>query len=137
MGIDISGAVECHLPADRMRPKSHWTHALDLVLAVPGRPRSFGALFGVRYDAGFAALPPARGLPYDVAKKTRRRFDATDGAFAATWIGWQEIEAGVDAEQRRRPETVAPSWRPLFTIMAALATVHGPDAVRLVVWFNR
>ncbi|MFH8771586.1 hypothetical protein [Streptomyces sp. NPDC017958] len=62
-------------------------------------------------------------------------------ALAGLWPEGTEWESGTSVfrvERSRRRDAVPPdgSWHPVWTVMGALAGVHGDDGVRLVVWFD-
>ncbi|MFJ9814316.1 hypothetical protein ACIRU3_03415 [Streptomyces sp. NPDC101151] len=57
------------------------------------------------------------------------------------WPEGTQGESGASVfrvERSRRRDAVPPdgTWSPVWTIMGALAGVHGDDRVRLVAWFD-
>jgi hypothetical protein len=63
-------------------------------------------------------------------------------AAAARWPDgseWRDRDVLYRAETMTRADAVRRDghWRPVWSVMETLATLHGPDKVRLVVWFDR
>lgn len=52
---------------------------------------------------------------------------------------WLDGDVLYRAETLTRADAVRPDgpWRPVWSVMGTLAGLHGPDNVRLVVWFDR
>ncbi|WP_369145635.1 hypothetical protein [Streptomyces sp. R44] len=162
MGADIHGFIECRVTYGTIDEEdSSWFAAIDLFLLYGGRSYdAFGCLFGVRNYAGFRPLAEQRGLPPDVTDEVRSGYESDPTLYhSASWIGWEELAAvdwdepalTVDARDAWRQEgkimRVARmtrreavhefgEWDPVWATMKALADVHGPRYVRLVVWFD-
>src|SRR5579885_114466 len=47
--------------------------------------------FGVSNGAGWTPVAPARGLPIDIAPRTRQDFARAADAFGTTWALWSEL----------------------------------------------
>ncbi|MFF0429305.1 hypothetical protein ACFYUJ_33630 [Streptomyces sp. NPDC004520] len=160
MGADIHGFIECRVTYGTLDEEdSGWHAAIDLDLLYGGRSYdAFGCLFGVRNRAGFRPLAEGRGLPPDVTSEVRRDYESDPTLFhSASWIGWEELTA-VDGDEaaptpdarvreyrdserlgrmtRREAVHEDGTWDPVWATMKALADVHGPQYVRLVVWFD-
>ena len=63
-------------------------------------------------------------------------------AAATSWPDgsqWLDGDVRYRAETLTRAEAVQPdgAWQPVWSVMETLAGLHGPDHVRLVVWFDR
>lgn len=145
MGLDIYGAIECRPVfeyGDAIPAK--WEYSIDLSQLNGKRNYdAFGCLFGIRNFAGFEPLAEDRGLPDDVADRTREECERYS-AIGTTWISWSEL-ANVDwdeaalrpdprtheyrGERLRRGDAVRPDgeWQPVWTIMRTLAHLHGSD----------
>lgn len=160
MGADIHGFIECRGTYGTLDEEdSSWHAAIDLDLLYGGRSYdAFGCLFGVRNYAGFRPLAEGRGLPSDVTAEVRHAYEGAPDLFhSASWIGWEELgaadwdetavipDAGVRGHRysertgpltRREAVREDGMWGPVWATMKALADVHGPRYVRLVVWFD-
>ncbi|MEV7852351.1 hypothetical protein [Streptomyces sp. NPDC088183] len=149
MSTDASGMIECR-PLARIWGEDDedavWHAAIDLSLLNTGNAYgAFACLFGTRNSFGFRPLAEGRGLPVDASDGLRDSF-ATWGAqhsHGATWIGWAEL-AAADWDETDRSGTLSRStvagagthWAPVWDVMRTPAEVHGPEHVRLVVWFD-
>jgi hypothetical protein len=51
----------------------------------------------------------------------------------AEWIDGNTVYR---SERLRRSQAVTQEWEPVWAVMRALASVHGDDNVRLIVWFD-
>ncbi|MEU6868377.1 hypothetical protein ABZ924_34970 [Streptomyces sp. NPDC046876] len=159
MGADIHGFIECRVTYGTIDEEdSSWDAAIDLSLLYNGNSYdAFGCLFGVRNYSGFRPLAEGRGLPPDVTEEVRGYYEDDPYLYhSASWIGWEELAAvdwdepnlPVDArvheyritrvERMTRREALSQDgrWAPVWATMKALADVHGPEYVRLVVWFD-
>ncbi|NUS06100.1 MAG: hypothetical protein HOV97_26505 [Nonomuraea sp.] len=152
MSTDVSGMIECR-PLARLWGEDDedviWRAAVDLFFLDPGNAYdALACLFGVRNSFGFQPLAEGRGLPADVSDDVRATFDAWGGggaqdAHGATWISWAEL-AAVNWDETDRSGTRSRSgvagqetgWAPVWDVMRTLADLHGPEHVRLVVWFD-
>ncbi|MCL6736234.1 hypothetical protein [Streptomyces neyagawaensis] len=150
MATDLSGLIECR-PGTRLwgpdDEDSVWHAAMDLfVLNVGNAYDALACLFGVRNDTGFRPLAENRGFPNTASEALRDTYapyaDSTD-LHGTTWITWAEL-ASADwnetnsAGTRTRAMAAGPDthWAPVWTVMRTLSDLHGPDDVRLVVWFT-
>lgn len=124
-----------------------WHAAIDLFLLNTGNVYdAFACLFGVRNSFGFRPLTEGRGLPVDASDGLRDAFNAWGGpqdAHGTTWISWAELAAAnwdeTDRSGTLSRSTVAGAgthWAPVWDVMRTLAELHGPEHVRLVVWFD-
>ncbi|UXY39844.1 MULTISPECIES: hypothetical protein [Streptomyces] len=149
MSTDVSGMIECR-PLARIYGEDDedavWHAGIDLFLLNIGNAYdALACLFGVRNSFGFQPLAEDRGLPHDASDGLRAEFDAWSGPphpYGTTWITWAELAAAdwdrTDASGRLRRRAVAgpgSHWAPVWDVMRTLAELHGPDHVRLVVWF--
>ncbi|MGW4909409.1 hypothetical protein [Streptomyces sp. NPDC004270] len=150
MSTDVSGMIECR-PLARIFGEDDedavWHAALDLFLLNTGNAYdAFACLFGVRNSFGFRPLSEDRGLPEDASEGLRETFSAWGGpqdAHGTTWISWAEL-AAADWDETDRSGTLSRStvagtgtlWAPVWDVMRTLAELHGPEHVRLVVWFD-
>ena len=107
MGIDISGAIECRpgfgfLPD----PEVAWEFAIDLAqLNCSQSYDAFGCLLGVANYAGFTPIAAERGLPSDIADRTRQDHARySNESFAQTWVTWAELDAVDWDEPAERPD---------------------------------
>lgn len=85
-----------------------------------------------RLSARFAA---AAGLPVDPAT------GASDGYGRETWpegTEWRDGDRRYRVERMTRRDAVPQEgeWKPVWSVMEALAAVHGDENVRLTVWFD-
>lgn len=150
MSTDVSGMIECR-PGARLWGEDDedaiWTAAIDLFLLNTGNAYdALACLFGVRNYVGFRPLAQERGLPEDTSDGVRAAFTAYDGpkcAHGTTWITWAELSS-VDwdetdssgAHSRREVAGDTTHWGPVWAVMQTLGGLHGPENVRLVVWFD-
>ncbi|MEU6806452.1 hypothetical protein [Streptomyces neyagawaensis] len=150
MATDLSGMIECRPGARLWGPDdedSLWHAAMDLfVLNVGNAYDALACLFGVRNDTGFRPLAENRGFPDTASEALRDTYapyaDSTD-LHGTTWITWAEL-ASTDwhetnsAGTRTRAMAAGPDthWAPVWTVMRTLSDLHGPENVRLVVWFT-
>lgn len=150
MSTDVSGMIECR-PLARIWGEDDedavWHAAIDLFLLNTGNAYdALACLFGVRNTFGFRPLAEGRGLPVDASAGLREAFDACGGAqdvHGTTWINWAELVAAnwdeTDRSGTRSRSTVAGTethWAPVWAVMRTLAELHGPEHVRLAVWFD-
>ncbi|OEJ93195.1 hypothetical protein [Streptomyces thermolilacinus] len=164
MSTGVSGMIECG-PGARLRgpddDDSRWQGAIDLFLLNNGNAYdALACLFGVRDSYGFEPLAEGRGLPQDTSDAVRADFDADGGprdVHGTTWIAWAELAAAdwqaTDRSGTWSRESVAgdgPLWYPEpgvgrggrnalgagRSVMRTLSGLHGPENVRLVVWFH-
>ncbi|MFI7414674.1 hypothetical protein ACIBU0_39145 [Streptomyces sp. NPDC049627] len=149
MSTDVSGMIECR-PGARIWGEDDedalWHEAIDLFVLNTGNAYdALACLFGVRNSFGFRPLAEGRGLPDDVSGEVRDRFHAEGGpghVWGTTWISWAELIAAdwdeTDGSGTRSRSAVAGAdshWAPVWDVMRTLAGLHGPEHVRLVVWF--
>ncbi|MES5819891.1 hypothetical protein [Streptomyces sp. RG80] len=150
MSTDVSGMIECR-PLARIfgadDEDAVWHAAIDLFFLDPGNAYdALACLFGVRNTYGFRPLTTDRGLPEDASDELRDGIDAwrgPDGEPGTTWISWAEL-AAADWEETDRSGTrsraavagAGTGWAPVWDVMRTLASLHGPEHVRLVVWFR-
>jgi hypothetical protein len=150
MSTDVSGLIECR-PLARIwgeDDEDAVLHAaIDLFLLNTGNAYdALACLFGVRNSFGFRPLAEGRGLPDDASDGLRDAFDAAGGprdVHGTTWISWAELAAadwdGTDRSGARSRSAVAgpgTHWAPVWNVMRTLAELHGPEHVRVVVWFD-
>ncbi|MFF8478665.1 hypothetical protein [Streptomyces sp. NPDC015414] len=150
MSTDISGVIECRPLAGIFGQDDEdaiWHGAIDLFLLNTGNAYdALACLFGVRNSFGFKPLSEDRGLPGDASDMVRGAFTSRVGAqtfYGTTWITWAEL-AAADWEATDRSGTLTRSkvagpqthWAPVWAVMKTLAELHGPEHVRLVVWFD-
>ncbi|MFD1306882.1 hypothetical protein [Streptomyces kaempferi] len=150
MSTDLSGMIECR-PGARIWGEDDedtvWTAAIDLfVLNVGNAYDALACLFGVRNSFGFRPLAEDRGLPEDVSDGVRAAFIACLGpeySHSTTWITGAELAAAdwneTDSSgvlSRRAVAGDATHWGPAWEVMRTLGGLHGPENVRLVVWFD-
>ncbi|MFJ6996421.1 hypothetical protein [Streptomyces sp. NPDC003090] len=150
MSTEASGMIECRPGARLWGPEdedSRWQAAVDLWLLNNGNSYdAFACLFGVRNSFGFEPLAEGRGFPPDASETVRAEFAACGGprdVHGTTWITWAELARAdwgmTDRSGSRSRETVAGDgthWGPVWSVMRTLGEVHGPENVRLVVWFH-
>jgi hypothetical protein len=150
MSTDVSGMIECRPWAQVWGEDDEdavWMAGIDLFLLNTGNAYdALACLFGVRNSFGFQPLAEHRGLPEDTSDGVRAAFTAYGGpeyAHGATWITWAELSAadwsetdGSGALSRRTVAGDATHWGPVWEVMRTLSGVHGPENVRLVVWFD-
>ncbi|MEW2259803.1 hypothetical protein [Streptomyces sp. NPDC047869] len=150
MSTEISGMIECR-PLARIFGEDDedaiWHAAVDLFLLNTGNAYdALACLFGVRNSFGFRPLSEGRGLPDDASDSVRGVFSSrveAQGPYGTTWISWAEL-AAVDWDETDRSGRLSRSmvagpqthWAPVWTVMRTLAELHGPEHVRLVVWFD-
>ncbi|MFI8438306.1 hypothetical protein ACIGJO_32125 [Streptomyces sp. NPDC079020] len=72
--------------------------------------------------------------------KSRRSVRLVNGTTWITWAelmsaDWQETDSS-GSRSRRAVAGDATHWGPVWGVMRTLAEVHGPEHVRLVVWFH-
>ena len=149
MSTDVSGMIECR-PGARIWGEDDgdttWHEAIDLFVLNTGNAYdALACLFGVRNSFGFRPLAEGRGLPEDVSSGVRDRFHAEGGprdVWGTTWISWAELAAadwdetdGSGGRSRRAAAGVESHWAPVWDVMKTLAGLHGPEHVRLVIWF--
>ncbi|MCX5335649.1 hypothetical protein [Streptomyces sp. NBC_00140] len=150
MSTELSGMIECR-PLARIWGEDDedavWHAAIDLFLLNTGNAYdALACLFGVRNSFRFRPLAADRGLPEDASDGLRdsfRAWEGPDGAYGTTWVSWAELSAAdweeTDASGRRSRSAVAGAgthWAPVWDVMRTLGELHGPDHVRLVVWFD-
>ncbi|WP_129307750.1 hypothetical protein [Streptomyces sp. L2] len=95
---------------------------------------------------GARPLADHRGLPEDVSDEVRAAFTAYGGpedAHGTTWITWAELidtdwdeTDGSGRQSRRAVAGDTTHWGPVWQVMRTLGGLHGPENVRLVVWFG-
>lgn len=150
MSTDINGVIECR-PLARIFGQDDedvmWHGAIDLFLLNTGNAYdALACLFGIRNSFGFRPLSEDRGLPDDASDMARDALTSRTGAQTSrgtTWITWAEL-AAADWEGTDRSGTLSRSkvagpqthWAPVWAVMRTLAELHGPEHVRLVVWFD-
>ncbi|MGW6732745.1 hypothetical protein [Streptomyces sp. NPDC055013] len=150
MSTDVSGTIECRPLArifDEDDEDAVWHAAIDLFLLNTGNAYdAFACLFGVRNSFGFQPLTEDRGLPEDASDGLRAAYDSWGGpqdAQGTTWISWAEL-AAADWDETDRSGKLSRSavagegthWAPVWHVMRTLSELHGPEHVRLVVWFD-
>jgi len=150
MSTDLSGMIECR-PGARIWGEDDedvvWTAAIDLFLLNTGNAYdALACLFGVRNSFRFQPLAEDRGLPEDVSDGVRAAFIAYLGpeySHGTTWITGAELAAAdwdetdnSGAHSRRAVAGDATQWGPVWEVMRTLGRLHGPENVRLVVWFD-
>ena len=150
MSTDISGMIECR-PLARIWGEDDedavWHAAIDLFLLNTGNAYdALACLFGVRNSFGFQPMSEDRGLPNDASDGVREAFVAWGGpqhSYGTTWISWAELAAADWGEtdrsgtlSRRIVAGEGTHWAPVWDVMRTLADLHGPEHVRLVVWFD-
>ncbi len=149
MSTDFSGMIECR-PGARIwgldDEDTVWETAMDVgFLNTANAYDALACLFGIRNSFGFRPLAEGRGLPEDVSDDVRTYF--ADGravdVFGTTWITGVELASAdwreTDGSGSRSRQAVAGEethWGPVWRVMRALGEVHGPENVRLVVWFH-
>jgi hypothetical protein len=126
---------------DRMSAPSARVH--EQPSCQTGRALDRGRL---RNSFGFQPLAEDRGLPDDASDGLRATLTAWDGsqdAHGTTWITWGELavadwSATDRSGSRSRSSVAGPGthWAPVWDVMRTLAELHGPEHVRLVVWFD-
>lgn len=150
MSTDVSGMIECRPWAKVWGEDDEdavWTAAIDLFLLNTGNAYdALACLFGVRNSFVFRPLAEERGLPGDASEGVRTDFAAHGGpkyVHGTTWITWAELSAAdwdeTDESGARSRRTVAGDtthWGPVWEVMRTLGELHGPENVRLVVWFD-
>lgn len=149
MSTDFGGMIECRPGARLWGPEdedSVWESAIDVSLLNGGNAYdALACLFGVRNTFGFRPLAEDRGLPGDVSDEVRGCFAVRGGAqdlYGTTWITWRELESAdwreTDGSGTLSRQAVAgerTNWGPVWSVMRTLGELHGPENVRLVVWF--
>ncbi|MEU8850255.1 hypothetical protein AB0C70_29455 [Streptomyces sp. NPDC048564] len=150
MSTDVSGMIECRPLArifDEDDEDAVWHAAIDLFLLNTGNAYdAFACLFGVRNSFGFQPLTEDRGVPEDASDGLRDAYDSWGGpqdAQGTTWISWAEL-AAADWDETDRSGKLSRSavagegthWAPVWHVMRTLSELHGPEHVRLVVWFD-
>ncbi|CAM5648147.1 hypothetical protein [Streptomyces sp. KS_5] len=149
MSTDVSGMIECR-PGARIWGEDDedaiWHEAIDLFVLNTGNAYdALACLFGVRNSFGFRPPAEERGLPEDVSDRVRQRFHAGgwgEHNWGTTWVSWAELTA-LDWDEtnlsgslsRRAVAGEGTHWAPVWDVMRTLAGLHGPEHVRLVVWF--
>ncbi|MFI6941284.1 hypothetical protein ACIBI4_18575 [Streptomyces sp. NPDC050418] len=150
MSTDVSGMIECRPWAKVWGEDDEdvaWTAAIDLFLLNTGNAYdALACLFGVRNSFGFQPLAEGRGLPEDASAGVRADFAAHGGpnnVHGTTWITWAELDAAnwdetdeSGARSRRAAAGDNTHWGPVWEVMRTLGALHGPEYVRLVVWFD-
>ncbi|WP_020575058.1 hypothetical protein [Actinopolymorpha alba] len=121
MGTDIHGVIECR-PEFTFGPDEDdaWEWAIDLSLLYTGRDYDlFGCLFGVQNFAGFVPVAAGRGLPTDVAPRTRDAVEQFGNeAHSASWlngndlaaIDWSESAIRADSRIHRYVRATEDTW---------------------------
>ncbi|MCM1972541.1 hypothetical protein [Streptomyces sp. G1] len=148
MSTDVSGMIECRPGARIWGPDdedSVWQAGIDLFLLNNANAYdALACLFGVRNTFGFRPLTEDRGIPVDASDGllTDHAAYAPD-AHGTTWITWAELASAdwqeTDHSGARSRQSVAGDethWGPVWTVMRTLGELHGPENVRLVVWFH-
>ncbi|MCT9082091.1 hypothetical protein [Streptomyces fulvoviolaceus] len=150
MSTDVSGMIECR-PLARIWEEGDedavWHATIDLSLLNTGNAYdALACLFGIHNSFGFRPLSEDRGLPQDASDGLRDAFNAWGGpedARGTTWISWAELAAAdwdaTDRSGTRTRTAVAGAgthWAPVWDVMRTLSELHGPEQVRLVVWFD-
>ncbi|MFF5007619.1 hypothetical protein ACFY3G_32910 [Streptomyces phaeochromogenes] len=150
MSTDVSGMIECR-PWARIWGEEDedavWHAAIDLFLLNTGNAYdALACLFGVRNSFGFRPLTEDRGLPDDASDGLRDAFNASGGTqdtHGTTWISSAELATANWDEtdrsgmlSRRMVAGAGTHWAPVWDVMRTLGELHGPEHVRLVVWFD-
>ncbi|MCB5166467.1 hypothetical protein LG634_16675 [Streptomyces bambusae] len=150
MSTEVTGMIECR-PGARLwgldDEDTVWEPGIDLGLLNGGNAYDgLACLFGVRNHFGFRPLAEGRGFPDDASEAVRREFEACGGpryVHSTTWLTWSDVAATdwreTDATgTRTRASAAGPEtrWGPVWSVMRTLATLHGGENVRLVVWFH-
>jgi hypothetical protein len=149
MSTDMAGMIECRPGARLWGPgdeDSVWQAGIDLWLLNTGNAYdALACLFGVRNTFGFRPLSEGRGIPADASDRLRGEFATHGGSgdfHGTTWISWAELASAdwqeTDLSGTRSRQSVAGNathWGPVWKVMSTLSEVHGPESVRLVVWF--
>ncbi|MCJ1681138.1 hypothetical protein MTF65_28055 [Streptomyces sp. APSN-46.1] len=150
MSTDVSGMIECRPGARIWGPDdedSVWQVGIDLFLLNNGNAYdALACLFGVRNTFGFRPLTEGRGIPDDASEGLLADFASYGGppdVHGTTWITWAEPASAdwqeTDHSGTRGRQSVAGDethWGPVWTVMRTLGELHGPENVRLVVWFH-
>jgi hypothetical protein len=150
MSIDFNGMIESNPGVRIFGPGDEdavWQTTMDIHHLNNGNARdALACLFGVRNDYGFRPLSENRGLPEDASAPVRSCFDSWGGpadVFGTTWITWEELAAadwdatdGDGTLTLREAAGDTTHWGPVWTVMRVLADLHGPENVRLIVWFS-
>ncbi|MFI9582774.1 hypothetical protein ACIHCQ_13215 [Streptomyces sp. NPDC052236] len=150
MSTDVSGMIECRPGARLWGPDdedSVWQVGIDLFLLNTGNAYdALACLFGVRNTFGFRPLTEGLGLPEDASDRLRTDFAAYGGppdVHSTTWITWAELTSAdwqeTDHSGKHSRQSVAGDqthWGSVWTVMRTLGKLHGPENVRLVVWFH-
>ncbi|WP_143065890.1 hypothetical protein [Streptomyces sp. CC53] len=129
LGTDVYRWIEVRDPGgdEQGCAPTPWQRAVDLYPLHAGRDyAAFACLFGVRNDAGWEPLAPARGLPPDVSAEGAQTFAGLrhmdPAVHGATWLTWAErARADMDAAPAgsrgvllltdgRAPATVERHW---------------------------
>jgi hypothetical protein len=154
MGVDIYGWVEV-----KRRDWDQWDGVIRIRFLVWRSYGMFGSLFGWRNeDHEFRPIAARRGSPEHVSEEYFVERDSYGGQVGETWALWRELaaidwdeegeayiddigaivgyEPGPDRHRERRRDYLTGGWALLFEMMALLARDHGPDNVRLTVWFD-
>lgn len=124
-----------------------WITAIDLFLLNTGNAYdALACLFGVRNSFGFRPLAKGRGLPKDTSDELRAactEYGVPEDVHGTTWITWAElVSADWDvtdnsgALSRRAVAGDTTQRGPVWEVMRTLGGLHGPENVRLVVWFD-
>ncbi|MFC4330106.1 hypothetical protein ACFPC0_20430 [Streptomyces andamanensis] len=100
----------------------------------------------MRNSFGFQPLAEYRGLPEDVAEGVRTAsvsYPGPEYSHSTTWITGAELAAAdwdeTDSSRAHSHRAVAEDathWGPVWEVMRTLGGLHGPENVRLVVWFD-
>ncbi|WP_406278676.1 hypothetical protein OHT93_37680 [Streptomyces sp. NBC_00191] len=147
---EVSRMIECRPGARLWGPEdedSTWQAGIDLFLLNNGNAYdTLACHFGVRNYLGFQPLAEDRGLPQDASDRLRTEFAAPGGptaACGASWITWAQLASAnwqeTDPSGTRSRRMVAGNdthWGPVWNVMRTLSELHGPENVRLVVWFH-
>lgn len=82
-----------------------------------------------------ARFAKAAGLPDDPAIRVRDGYGRMDWPEGTEWRDGDRLYR---LERMNRREAVPPEgeWKPVWSVMEALAAVHGDENVRLTVWFD-
>ncbi|WP_433890564.1 hypothetical protein [Streptomyces sp. CA-111067] len=149
MSTDVTGMIECRPGARLWGPDdedSVWQAGIDLWLLNTGNAYdALACLFGVRNTFGFRPLSEGRGMPADASDRLRGELASCGGSghfHGTTWISWAELASAdwqeTDLSGTRSRQSAAGNatrWGPVWKVMSTLSDVHGPENVRLVVWF--
>ncbi|WP_031079833.1 hypothetical protein [Streptomyces sp. NRRL S-118] len=149
MATEFGGMIECR-PGARLwgleDEDTVWKAAIDVFLLNMGNAYdALACLFGIRNTLGFRPLTEERGLPEDASEGVLADFaghGGSDEVYGTTWITWAEL-ASADWEEtdpsgthsRRAVAGNETHWGPVWSVMRTLSDLHGPENVRLVVWF--